>query len=138
MSKTNYFKNKKEKSQILNYLIYFNQIFLIVYENGLTCQKNLKVSTFDFHTLGYFCFIFCWVLRVLDGNNAYEIKNYEVSLQVKLLTEVVLNVAICDIGKLFAGNAANASSDKWIFGKAANVVSGKWSKRSKRHLKIIS
>ena len=134
MSKTNYFKNKRGKSQILNYLIYFNQIFLIVYENGLTCQKNLKVSTFDFHTLGFFC----WVLRVLDGNNAYEIKNYEVSLQVKLLTEVVLNVTVCDIGKLFAGNAANASNGKWIFGKVANVVSGKWSKRSKRHLKIIS
>ena len=113
-------------------------MFLIVSEKGLTCQKNLKVSTFDFHTLDYFCFIFCWVLQVLDGNNAYEIKNYEVSLQVKLLTEVVLNAAVCDSGKLFAGNAANTSSGKWIFGKAANVVSGKWSKRSKRHLKIIS
>ena len=113
-------------------------MFLIVSETGLTCQKNLKVSTFDFHTLDYFGFIFCLVLRVLDGNNAYEIKNYEVSLQVKLLTEVVLNVAVCDSGKLFAGNAANTSSGKWIFGKVANVVSRKWSKRSKRHLKIIS
>ena len=62
-------------------------MFLIVSENGLICQKNLKVSTFDFHTLGYFCFIFCWVLRVLYGNNAYEIKNYEISLHAKLLTE---------------------------------------------------
>ena len=62
-------------------------MFLIVSEKGLTCQKNIKVSTFDFHTWGYFCFIFCWVLRVLDWNNAYEIKNYEVSLQAKLLTE---------------------------------------------------
>ena len=62
-------------------------MFLIVSEKGLIYQKNLKVSTFDFHTLGYFCFIFCWVVRVLDGNNAYEIKNHEVSLQAKLLTE---------------------------------------------------
>ena len=85
MSKTDYFF--KKKSQILNYLIYFNQMFLIVSEKGLIFQKNLKVSTFDFHTLGFFLFYFCWVLRVLDGNNAYEIKNYEVSLQAKLLTE---------------------------------------------------
>ena len=104
-------------------------MILIVSENGLTCPKNIKVSTFDFHTLDYFCFIFCWVLRVLDGNNVYEIKNYEVSLQVKLLTKVALNAAVYDSSKLFTGNAANASSGKWIFGKAGKVVSGKWSKR---------
>ena len=39
-------------------------------------------------------------MGVLDENNAFEIKNYEVSLQAKLLTEVVLNVVVFDRDKL--------------------------------------